>query len=212
MMPDPEGEVNWTSARKLSAPSFTETAALSSFIWTFLTSFMQAFLCRRFAYVSCLPHLSPAWCYLLHPTFLWSLKYNFVILQKLSKCWPYVELGVGGLYRMFRHNLSQLKTNTNHMHFFPPSLIMFTFVIYIFSSPHLPLFTFIMSVYHCRFSDVKLNSPVSGTDDNSDSQSRLYPVSLCFSPSLYCSLNLSPWKNKNTAMGDISVGVKSYHS
>jgi len=96
--------------------------------------------------------------------------------------------------------------------FFPPSLIMFTFVIYIFSSPHLPLFTFIMSVYHCRFSDVKLNSPVSGTDDNSDSQSRLYPVSLCFSPSLYCSLNLSPWKNKNTAMGDISVGVKSYHS
>jgi len=32
MMPDPEGEVNWTSARKLSAPSFTETAALTSFI------------------------------------------------------------------------------------------------------------------------------------------------------------------------------------
>lgn len=69
-----------------------------------------------------LSHLSPAWCYLFHPTFLWSLKCNFDILQKLSmsKCWPYVELGVGGLYRMFQHNLSQLKTNTNHMHF-PPT-------------------------------------------------------------------------------------------
>lgn len=144
MKPDPpELKEKWT--RPLQASSLVPSSLLS-FYWNcssfilhlhishvFHAGFSLLRVCLCFFFLS---HLSLAWCYLFHPTFLWSLKCNFDILQKLSmsKCWPYVKLGVGGLYRMFQHNLSQLKTNTNHMHFFPTDYVYICDLNFFFSS------------------------------------------------------------------------------
>lgn len=126
---------------------------------------------------------------------------------------------MGDFIVIFWHNLSQLKTNTNHTHFFPTDYV-YICDLHFFPSPHLPLFTFIMSVYHCRFSDVKLNSPEHYEAavimflalmmvrpprfSQTGCLSLLYPVSLCFRSSLFCSLYLSPWKKKHNHGGHIS--------